>query len=110
MTRERSLPATTGAKLRLTLGAWLQAQGTPPNDVTELVHHLGDIKESCETLVELIEQLPKLDLQTKRGRKHVAKTFGELFEHLSPHLRAAKRPLSALLRRTYREAEERRCL
>src|SRR5690606_24965740 len=88
MTEARRKRNRGGAKFRAELRAWLMAQNTPPDDVTELVYNLSDIRDSCGALLRLIEQLPKCDPQTRRGRQQVATTFGELFEHLSPHLRA----------------------
>ena len=70
-------------------------------DVADLLHHLGDILESCQEVEARLKRLPRLDLTTTEGRESLAALHGELAEHLLFHVRSVRAPLGALVRRSF---------
>lgn len=95
------------AKFRRDLEGWLRHVEKSDENATALLHHLGDIRFSCEKVASLLASLPKSDLSTSAGREQLALLYGELFEHLAKHIADSKLIVHALLRRAYRAAEER---
>ncbi len=107
MREPRQMPSARDDDYRRDLQQWLNEHGVSAGDVVELTYHLGDLREAFARANALLEGLPAVDPNSERGRRHLASLVGELFDHLAPHLRQSKRPLGALMRRHYRNADAR---
>jgi hypothetical protein len=107
MSSTRKKTNASNSEFRRKLRKWLVAQGTSESDIVELTYHLGDLREAFARADSLLKALPRVDPNSAKGRRHLASLVGELFDHLGPHLRESKRPISALMRRHYRSADAR---
>lgn len=78
-------------------------------NATELLIHLGDLRESCQSILDLLDQVAAFEVGSdpRRVRTTMAHLKGELLHHMLPHLEGVKPALSSVVSDLYADAGRR---
>jgi len=89
------------------LADWLAALATT-EEADAVRVHLGDLRDAATHLAALIGELPELNVTTQRPEiaKQLSYIKGELYDHMTPHMKQLKAGLAKLTSRVYGELDE----